>query len=103
VRERRNVKIRGRVQGVFFRETVRRIATRYDVHGFVRNVGYDAVEIDAEAEPRVLNEFIEHVLANPPFAAQIERIDSKPAQPTGAHGFSVVPSKRGDRGDREEE
>jgi len=53
VGERRNLKIRGIVQGVFFRETVRRTASRYGVRGFVRNVGFDALEIEAEGEPKV--------------------------------------------------
>jgi acylphosphatase len=94
VRERRRIRIHGEVQGVFFRETVRRIAAGYDVHGFVRNVGYGAVEIDIEAEPSVLEAFVDDVLANPPAAARVERVHSTAEPPTGAIGFAVAPSKR---------
>lgn len=76
MRERRKLKIRGMVQGVFFRETVRRIASRYDVGGFVRNVGSDAVEIEAEGERNTLDAFIADVLAHPPRAAHIEDVQS---------------------------
>jgi acylphosphatase len=42
---RRKVKVSGRVQGVFFRETLRRMATEAGVTGWARNTrdGLDAV------------------------------------------------------------
>jgi acylphosphatase len=89
VREARRIRIRGEVQGVFFRETVRRIASRYDVHGFVRNVEADTVEIVAEAEPSILNEFIADVLAHPPPSAIVDDVESTAIAPAGALGFSV--------------
>ncbi|MGA9019565.1 MAG: acylphosphatase [Candidatus Cybelea sp.] len=94
MRERRNLKIRGTVQGVFFRETVRRTAKRYDVTGFVRNVAFDALEIEAEGEPTVVNSFIEEILAHPPRGARIEDVRSTAVPPRGGEGFSVVPSIR---------
>ena len=94
MRERRNLTIRGFVQGVFFRETVRRIAARYEVSGFVRNVGYDALEIEAEGEPNVVNTFIEDILAHPPRGARMADVRSATVPPRGDEGFSVVPSIR---------
>ena len=94
MRERRSVKVRGVVQGVFFRETVRRFALRYGVHGFVRNVGHDALEIEAEGEPRVVEAFIAEVLAHPPAAARIEDVRSTPMQAQGDVGFTIAPSAR---------
>jgi acylphosphatase len=94
VGERRNLKIRGIVQGVFFRETVRRTASRYGVRGFVRNVGFDALEIEAEGEPKVVNAFIEEILAHPPRGARIEDVRSTAVPPQGDEGFSVTPSIR---------
>jgi acylphosphatase len=94
VRERRNLKIRGLVQGVFFRETVRRTASHYDVTGFVRNVGFDALEIEAEGEPKVVNAFVEEILAHPPRGARIEDVQSTAVPPRGDQGFSVAPSIR---------
>ena len=94
MRERRNLKIRGIVQGVFFRETVRRTAARYDVRGFVRNVGFDALEIEAEGEPKVVNSFVEEVLARPPRGASIEDVRSTAVPLRGDEGFSITPSIR---------
>ena len=90
MRERKNLKIRGRVQGVFFRETVRRTASRYDVCGFVRNVGSDAVEIEAEGEPETVAAFIVDVLANPPPAARIADASTTVVPATGGEGFIVA-------------
>jgi hydrogenase maturation factor HypF (carbamoyltransferase family) len=92
--ERRNVKIRGVVQGVFFRETVLRIASRHDVAGFVRNVGLDVVEIEAEGEPRVVDAFIGDVLDHPPPSARIKSVQSRSIPPLGEAGFSIVLSAR---------
>ncbi len=94
MRERRSVKIRGVVQGVFFRETVRRFASRYDVHGFVRNVGLDVVEVEAEGKPHVVEAFIADVLAHPPAAARIEDVWSTSMPAQGDVGFSIAPSAR---------
>jgi hydrogenase maturation factor HypF (carbamoyltransferase family) len=94
VRDRRNLKIRGVVQGVFFRETVCRIASRYDVHGFVRNVGHETVEIEVEGEPNVVSAFIGDLLAHPPRAARIEDVRSMSAPALGEVGFSIAPSVR---------
>jgi hydrogenase maturation factor HypF (carbamoyltransferase family) len=94
VGERRNVKIRGLVQGVFFRETVCRIASRYNVHGFVRNVGRDIVEIEAEGDPNVVSSFISDVLAHPPTAARIDDVGSSSVAVLGERGFLVERSVR---------
>jgi acylphosphatase len=94
MRERTNVKIRGVVQGVFFRETVRQAARRYGVDGFVRNVGHDAVEIDAEGEPEVVKAFIDYILGNPPPLARIDEVRSATLPASGARGFSVAPTLR---------
>lgn len=94
MRERRNVKIRGFVQGVFFRETVRRIAASYEVNGFVRNAGHDVVEIEVEGEPNVVNAFIEDVLSHPPHQARVEDVRTSSMPVIEGRGFSIAPSRR---------
>lgn len=94
MRERRSVKIRGVVQGVFFRETVRRLASRYDVNGFVRNVSHDTLEIEAEGEPQAVAAFITDVVAHPPAGAVIKDVRSTSMPLEGTAGFSVAPSTR---------
>lgn len=48
----------GRVQGVGFRFTVCRIAERFSVTGFVRNLDNGDVELVAEGAERELSDFI---------------------------------------------
>lgn len=55
---RRRVLFHGRVQGVGFRYTTASIARRYPVVGFVRNLPDGSVELVAEAESSVLDQFL---------------------------------------------
>lgn len=60
--QRRTVLYRGRVQGVGFRFTVRRIAQRYAVTGFVRNMPDGRVELVAEGQPAELDGFLAEII-----------------------------------------
>jgi acylphosphatase len=51
----------GRVQGVGFRFTVEDIATSLAVAGWVKNLRDGRVEVIAEAEEEVLQEFLERI------------------------------------------
>lgn len=53
--ERRSVWFSGRVQGVGFRYTARRLASGFDVVGTVRNLADGRVELIAEGEPREID------------------------------------------------
>ena len=55
---RRQIYYQGRVQGVGFRYTTRRIAVGFRVNGFVRNVPDGRVELVAEGEPAELDRFL---------------------------------------------
>jgi acylphosphatase len=52
------LRIDGKVQGVFFRESARSEASRLGLTGWVRNRSDGAVEAVAEGAPAVLEEFI---------------------------------------------
>ncbi len=51
----------GTVQGVGFRFTVKRLANRYEVTGFVRNLPNGRVELVAEGDRGVVEDFIEDI------------------------------------------
>jgi acylphosphatase len=53
----------GRVQGVGFRYTVRRLATRFDVGGYVRNLPDGRVLLVVEGRPDELARFVAAVAA----------------------------------------
>ncbi len=59
--ERRVAYYRGRVQGVGFRYTVNRIARRYQVTGYVRNLDDGRVELVAEGEAEQVKQFLNEV------------------------------------------
>ena len=51
----------GRVQGVGFRDTAQRLAGRFAVSGFVRNLDDGRVELVAEGEPVEVNAFLDAI------------------------------------------
>ena len=57
--ERRLVHYSGHVQGVGFRYTTRSIARRYEVTGYVRNLGDGQVELVVEGSTSVLSTILE--------------------------------------------
>ncbi|MDD5504228.1 MAG: acylphosphatase [Candidatus Omnitrophica bacterium] len=59
--KRMRVTFHGRVQGVGFRFTCQRIAENLGVSGWVRNMPDGSVELDAQAGPGVLSEFLNSV------------------------------------------
>jgi len=63
---RLHIWVHGRVQGVGFRAFTQRVALDLGLTGWVRNVGYDQVEIVAEGSLPVLERFVEIVRAGPP-------------------------------------
>ena len=64
----RNVRISGRVQGVFFRAWTRDQAGELGVSGWVRNCGDGSVEAHVEAEETAVNALIERMREGPSHA-----------------------------------
>jgi acylphosphatase len=86
---RRRVIVRGRVQGVFFRDTVRRMAGSRGVTGWVRNRDDGALEAVFEGEPDVVEEMVRFAHEGPRGAA-VERVEVADEQPEGISGFSIA-------------
>jgi len=63
-----NIKISGRVQGVFFRAETKNQARDLDLTGFVRNEPDDSVYIEAEGEEENLNQFVDFCRSGPDHA-----------------------------------
>lgn len=57
-RERREIRFAGRVQGVGFRDSTRRIANSHPVTGFVQNLSDGRVLLVVEGEPGELDRFL---------------------------------------------
>ena len=71
-----DIRVRGIVQGVGFRPFVYRLARRYLVNGWVLN-DRDGVFIHAEAEGKLLDEFVTELHMNPPAASRITEVELK--------------------------
>ena len=86
---RRRAVVHGRVQGVFFRDTARRMAVSRGVTGWVRNRDDGALEAEFEAEADAVEAMIAFVHEGPRGAA-VERVEVSDRPPEGSSGFSVV-------------
>jgi acylphosphatase len=68
---------RGRVQGVGFRYTVRRIATNHPVTGYVKNLPDGSVELVAQGSPEAINALLADVAQQ--FRGNITDCERRPA------------------------
>ena len=85
---RRRVVARGRVQGVFFRESTRREAKAAGVAGWVTNRSDGAVEAVFEGDDEAVERMVEFVRAGPGHA-DVEDVDVTGEDPEGLSGFEV--------------
>jgi acylphosphatase len=86
--KRTRVVVSGRVQGVFFRDSVRRRARELRVGGWVRNRPDGAVEAVFEGDPAGVAALVEFCRTGPP-GARVESVREHDEQPAGEHGFAV--------------
>jgi len=84
-----HVIVRGVVQGVGFRFFAERLARRYDLTGYVRNLPDDTVEIEAEGDHGLLNDFLKEVHIGPR-AGYVSGLDVEWKPYTGSYeGFRI--------------
>jgi len=65
----KNIFIRGKVQGTFFRQAAKNKAEELGIRGFARNQPDGSMYIEAEGENGALEEFILWCWTGPPMAA----------------------------------
>jgi acylphosphatase len=85
---RRRVVVHGYVQGVFFRDSVRRLAQQHAVSGWVANRPDGAVEAVFEGEPVDVERLVAFCRAGPR-SAQVDSVDVAEENPEGVSGFTV--------------
>ena len=85
---RRHVRAHGRVQGVFFRDSVRREADRHGVAGWARNCSDGTVEAVFEGAPDAVDAMVEFVRRGPGHAA-VASLDVADEAPEGLSGFDI--------------
>ena len=85
---RRRVVVHGLVQGVFFRDTVRRHAQSRGVAGWVRNNRDGTVEAVFEGEPEAVERLVSFAHEGPS-GAVVERVDVVDEEDEGLSGFAI--------------
>ena len=83
------VRILGRVQGVWYRDTTRREAERLGVRGWVRNCPDGSVEAHFEGGADAVDALLSACREGPP-GARVESLDATPVAPVGHAGFRIV-------------
>lgn len=88
----RHILIHGRVQGVFFRESMRQRALELGVAGWVRNRADGAVEALLHGAPERVEELLAWARRGPP-AARVDRLHIEVAEAADDfEGFERLPS-----------
>ena len=85
---RARVVVHGFVQGVYFRETTRRLALRHGVAGWVRNNWDGTVEAVFEGEPEAVDRLLEFCHHGPRGAA-VGRVEVRDEPCQGVAGFEI--------------
>jgi acylphosphatase len=85
---RRRVLVSGDVQGVFFRDTCRREATRAGVAGWVRNLDDGTVEAVFEGEPDAVQQVVAWAHRGP-IRATVTGVEVSDESAEGLAGFEI--------------
>jgi acylphosphatase len=87
-RVRVHVVAHGRVQGVFFRDSVRQEASAHGVAGWARNLPDGTVEAVFEGSPEAVEAMVSFVRGGPG-ASSVSSVDVDAEEPAGLSGFDV--------------
>ena len=86
--ERRRLVAHGKVQGVFFRQSLLREAERVGAAGWVRNCHDGTVEAVFEGEEGVVEHLVGFVRSDPA-SSRVDRVEVVTEAPEGLSGFRV--------------
>ena len=92
--ERREISVRGIVQGVGFRPFVYALARKHALAGLVHNDA-DGVRIEVEGVPEELERFVRALEDESPSLAVIEAVEWRPLAARGDSGFRIEESREG--------
>lgn len=83
-----NIKIYGKVQGIFFRVTAKEKADGLGITGFTKNEDDGSVYIEAEGEEKNLEEFLKWCKKGPSLA-KVEKIETTESELKNFTKFEV--------------
>jgi acylphosphatase len=82
------VLVSGRVQGVFYRDTCRRIASEAGVAGWASNLPDGRVEVVLEGDPDSVELVLSWCHEGTPYSS-VDSVEVSDENPGGASGFSI--------------
>jgi acylphosphatase len=85
MKETRQLRIHGKVQGVGFRFFATRVARRLGLKGWIQNLRDGSVQAIVEGEADAINEWIEEIREGPRYA-EITRVDQEKKDYSGQYG-----------------
>lgn len=88
MREHRVIRVSGRVQGVFFRQSAKQKAVELGVVGLARNEPDGTVTIEAEGDPAALDALIAWCHDGPTHA-KVERVTVESGTPRHFTAFAI--------------
>ncbi len=86
------IRVSGVVQGVGFRPFVHRMASKWGLRGYVKNMGGSEVEILVEGREDQIANFLSSLFTEKPPPAKIEELSLREVPPSGSIEFSILPS-----------
>jgi acylphosphatase len=84
----RDVRVIGRVQGVFFRAWTRETAKSHGISGWVRNCADGSLEAHLEGEENAIRWLVD-LIYDGPSGARVDRVEVKEAEVEGLTGFEI--------------
>jgi acylphosphatase len=85
---RKRVLVSGRVQGVFYRDTCRRVASEAGVAGWASNLPDGRVEVVLEGDPDSVERVVSWCHEGTPYSI-VASVEVSDENPEGASGFSI--------------
>jgi acylphosphatase len=86
--KRVHVYISGKVQGVWFRASTKKIADELNLNGWVRNLPDGRVEAVFEGNPEAIERILEWCWKGPP-GARVDKVEFTEEPVEGIIGFSI--------------
>ncbi|MGV8879330.1 MAG: acylphosphatase [Sphingobacteriaceae bacterium] len=89
VKTRLRIFVKGKVQGVFFRESTKAVADHLGIKGLVKNEADGSVYLEAEGEKHLLDAFLEWC-AEGPEKAEVSGVETHEAEVKNYRNFELI-------------
>ncbi len=84
-----NIKVTGKVQGVFYRDSTKAVADQLGIKGFIRNESDGSVYLEAEGDALAMADFMDWCHEGPD-RARVEQVESTEAEMKNYRNFEAV-------------